>query len=379
MEFVEHGSLDKFMKKVNIPWELKIRMVRDITCGMNFLHNFTPKIIHRDLKMQNILVNGNLHVKIADLGLAKWRTFSKKYMKERSRASKGKEGYLAGTITHIPPENLLNINTKATETFDVYSFGILLWEIITGKEPYEECGGNEALITVGVCQNQDRPSSEEIPEWLTDLMKRCYHQDPGQRPLFPESYSIVNKRLTEDYIEAMIKRAVHVVHRALARVNVASLARQTVTNDIASSGTTVTTDIQESALKDLKHANPKGRYWIKIDGTDIKPALQESMKGQWNGDIDLRDGKLAELRKECDQRLELVNNLEVNKERASLEEKIKTLVNTFHDDSHFLEQALTEAVNVYTKKMQVPTTPQEKLKELNWDVVETSHLLEQSQ
>ncbi|XP_019632017.1 PREDICTED: uncharacterized protein LOC109475697, partial [Branchiostoma belcheri] len=128
-----------------------------------------------------------------------------------------------------------------------------------------------------------------------------------------------------------------------ARVNVASLARQTVTNDIASSGTTVTTDIQESALKDLKHANPKGRYWIKIDGTDIKPALQESMKGQWNGAIDLRDGKLAELRKECDQRLELVNNLEVNKERATLEEKIKTLVNTFHDDSHFLQQALTEA------------------------------------
>ncbi|KAI8511918.1 hypothetical protein Bbelb_110180 [Branchiostoma belcheri] len=295
MEFVEHGSLDKFMKKVNIPWELKIRMVRDITCGMNFLHNFTPKIIHRDLKMQNILVNGNLHVKIADLGLAKWRTFSKKYMKKRSRASKGKEGYLAGTITHIPPENLLNINMKATETFDVY------------------------------------------------------------------------RTLDKD-------------HFFLARVNVASLARQTVTNDIASSGTTVTTDIQESALKDLKHANPKGRYWIKIDGTDIKPALQESMKGQWNGDIDLRDGKLAELRKECDQRLELVNNLEVNKERASLEEKIKTLVNTFHDDSHFLEQALTEAVNVYTKKkMQVPTTPQEKLKELNWDVVETSHLLEQSQ
>nr|AEO79023.1 receptor interacting protein kinase 1b [Branchiostoma belcheri tsingtauense] len=218
MEFVENGSLEKFMKKVNIPWELKIRMILDITCGMNFLHNFTPKIIHRDLKMQNILVNGNLHVKIADLGLAKWRTFSKKYMK-RSKASKGKEGYVAGTITHIPPENLLNINMKAMETFDVYSFGILLWEIITGKEPYGECGGNEALITVGVCQNQNRPSSEEIPEdcpeWLKDLMKRCYHPDPEQRPLFPESHTIVKKRLTEDYTEAMIKDAVHVVHRAL--------------------------------------------------------------------------------------------------------------------------------------------------------------------
>ncbi|XP_035679812.1 receptor-interacting serine/threonine-protein kinase 1-like [Branchiostoma floridae] len=213
MEFVEHGSLDKFMKKVNIPWELKIRMIRDITCGMNFLHSFTPKIIHRDLKMQNILVNGSLHVKIADLGLAKWRTFSKKYMKKRSKDR------TAGTITHIPPENLLDINKKATETFDVYSFGILLWEIITGKEPYEACGGNEALLTVGVCQNQNRPSDKEIPEdcpdWLKDLMKRCYHQDPEQRPLFPESYKIVHKRLTDDYTEAMIKDAVHVVHRAL--------------------------------------------------------------------------------------------------------------------------------------------------------------------
>ncbi|XP_066290308.1 receptor-interacting serine/threonine-protein kinase 1-like isoform X2 [Branchiostoma lanceolatum] len=218
MEFVEHGSLDKFMKKVNIPWELKIRMIRDITCGMNFLHSFSPKIIHRDLKMQNILVNGNLHVKIADLGLAKWRTFSKKYMKKRSK-SKGKEGYIAGTITHIPPENLLDINSEATETFDVYSFGILLWEIITGKEPYEACGGNEGMITVGVYQNQNRPNPKDIPEdcpeWLKDLMKRCYHKDPEERPLFPDSYRIVNKRLTEDYTEAMIKDAVHVVHRAL--------------------------------------------------------------------------------------------------------------------------------------------------------------------
>ncbi|XP_066296437.1 uncharacterized protein [Branchiostoma lanceolatum] len=164
-----------------------------------------------------------------------------------------------------------------------------------------------------------------------------------------------------------------------ARVNVAGLSNKAINNDIATSDATVTTDLQESALKELKHANPKGRYWIKIDGTDIKPALQQSKKREWNGDVDLKDGQLADLRKDFDLRMEQIDKLDANKDRAILENNLTTLVDTFQNDSNFLHHSLTNAVNLYTKKMKIPTTPQEKLKELNWDVVETSSLLEQSQ
>ncbi|XP_078618099.1 uncharacterized protein LOC144885838 [Branchiostoma floridae x Branchiostoma japonicum] len=164
-----------------------------------------------------------------------------------------------------------------------------------------------------------------------------------------------------------------------ARVNVAALSHQTLNRDNASSGATVTPDIQESGLNELKQTNPKGRFWIKIDGTDIKPALQQSMKGEWNGDVDLRDGKLHDIRKDFDERVALINNLDANQDRATLENNITTLANLFQDDSTFLHKSLVTAVELYSKKMKVTTTPQEKLKELNWDVVETSNLLEQSQ
>ncbi|KAI8511867.1 hypothetical protein Bbelb_109670 [Branchiostoma belcheri] len=66
----------------------------------------------------------------------------------------------------------------------------------------------------------------------------------------------------------------------------------------------------ESDIKDLESANPKGRFWIKVDGTDIKPALQESKKGEWNGDPDLKDCRVQNLRKERDDRLKLLDATE---------------------------------------------------------------------
>lgn len=52
----------------------------------------------------------------------------------------------------------------------------------------------------------------------------------------------------------------------------------------------------------MKDANPNGRFWIKIDGTDVKAALLESMRKEWNGDVDLGTGKLLALRRQYDER-----------------------------------------------------------------------------
>ena len=67
--------------------------------------------------------------------------------------------------------------------------------------------------------------------------------------------------------------------------------------------------LQLQALKEMKNAYPSGRFWIKGDGCDIKPALQQSVKGVWNGDADIGDGTLQVLRTEYEERMKHLKNL----------------------------------------------------------------------
>ncbi|CAH1242304.1 QRICH2 [Branchiostoma lanceolatum] len=128
----------------------------------------------------------------------------------------------------------------------------------------------------------------------------------------------------------------------------------------------------------VRSANPKGRFWIKVDGTDIKPALQESKKGDWNGDPDLQDSKLEQLREEYDKRVKLCNDLEKERGRDSLQERIQELITHFEADTQFLLKSLQTTVNIYQKKIVPTTTSEEKLKERSWEIVELSQLIEQS-
>ena len=76
---------------------------------------------------------------ISDFGLARWKQYSAEKSSSRSQN--------AGTVTHIPPENWRDIpNTKRSEKFDVYSFGVMLWEIFTQKSPFAPDGGMTAMV-----------------------------------------------------------------------------------------------------------------------------------------------------------------------------------------------------------------------------------------
>lgn len=63
------------------------------------------------------------------------------------------------------------------------------------------------------------------------------------------------------------------------------------------------------AVKELVKCNPKGRFWIKVDATDVKPALQESLRKELNGDVDLMDGKLQENRREYEARISVCESI----------------------------------------------------------------------
>ena len=92
-----------------------------------------------------------------------------------------------------------------------------------------------------------------------------------------------------------------------------------------------------AAVDQLQEANPNGRFWLKLDATDLKEALMESMKGVWNGDVDLGDGKLQELRDDYDGRVNLVISLAGYDSRRELEVGLKQWIDELDEDVLFLD------------------------------------------
>uniref|UniRef100_A0A2P2LPG3 non-specific serine/threonine protein kinase n=1 Tax=Rhizophora mucronata TaxID=61149 RepID=A0A2P2LPG3_RHIMU len=175
-EFMTKGSLYDFLHKQNGVFKLPslIRVATDVSKGMNYLHQ--NNIIHRDLKTANLLMDENEVVKVADFGVA------------RVQAQSGVMTAETGTYRWMAPEVIehKSYDHKA----DVFSFGIVLWELLTGELPYFYLTPLQAAV--GVVQKGLRPT---IPKHthpkLAELMERCWQQDPIQRPSFSEIIDIL--------------------------------------------------------------------------------------------------------------------------------------------------------------------------------------------
>lgn len=129
----------------------------------------------------------------------------------------------------------------------------------------------------------------------------------------------------------------------------------------------------------LKKAHPNGRFWLKVDACDLKVALQESVRAKWDGDVDLGDGKLQELRADYDARRAEASLQDGDVQREVLEMKVRKLIDSFQEDQSFLAAGLKEADSSFQKKFNSPNTSQQLLKSLCWERVEYNTLLQQAQ
>ncbi|XP_021241066.1 receptor-interacting serine/threonine-protein kinase 1 [Numida meleagris] len=188
LEYVCRGNMMKVLQKFPIPLSVKGRFILEIIEGMLYLH--AQGIVHKDLKPENILVDKDFHIKIADLGVASFKNWSRLTKEETCRQKKIKSASQnnAGTLFYMAPEHLDNVNVKPVEKSDIYSFGIVIWAIFANKEPYEH-GINEAHIYFGIIRG-NRPDIEEITEECPDeiiiIMKQCWEQEAEKRPTFAE-------------------------------------------------------------------------------------------------------------------------------------------------------------------------------------------------
>ncbi|CAN9503426.1 unnamed protein product [Ophioblennius macclurei] len=190
MELIPRGNLLSMLETVSVPLSIKGRIILEILEGMMYLTE--RLVIHKDIKPENILVDKDFHIKIADLGLATCQTWSKLTRQESRKKSQGRSASArgAGTLSYMAPEHLESIHTASTEKSDVYSFAIVLWVILAAQEPYANAR-SEDHITQCV-RNGDRPAEDLIPSdtpaEMIDLMKLCWHGKPQQRPTFKECY-----------------------------------------------------------------------------------------------------------------------------------------------------------------------------------------------
>lgn len=173
-EFLPRGSLYRLIHRPNsqLDERKRLRMALDVARGMNYLHNSTPVIVHRDLKSPNLLVDKNWVVKVCDFGLSRMKHNT--FLSSKSTA---------GTAEWMAPEVLRN--EPSNEKCDVFSFGVILWELATLQQPW---GGMNPMQVVGAVGFQHRRL--EIPNdmdpVIADIIMKCWHNDPKMRPSFSE-------------------------------------------------------------------------------------------------------------------------------------------------------------------------------------------------
>lgn len=190
-EYAKGGSVRQFlMRRQNrsVPLKIAVRQALDVARGMAYVHGLG--FIHRDLKSDNLLICGDKFIKIADFGVARIEVQTEGMTPE------------TGTYRWMAPEMIQH--RPYTQKVDVYSFGIVLWELITGMLPFQNMTAVQAAFAVvNKCVRPIIPS--ECPPALGEIMTRCWDSNPDARPPFGEILRMLES--VQDDLATTVRRA----------------------------------------------------------------------------------------------------------------------------------------------------------------------------
>merc|ERR1719219_1803563 len=168
MEYCPFGTLFNLLRdgKEVHPKKL-VEWTKQIATGMNYLHQH--KIIHRDLKSPNILIGNSDVIKISDFGT------SRQWSEHSTLMS------FAGTVAWMAPEVIRN--EPCNEKVDIWSFGVCVWELLTGELPYKNVDSSAIIWGVG-SNSLQLPLPTTCPDGFKLLIKQCWSSKPRNRPSF---------------------------------------------------------------------------------------------------------------------------------------------------------------------------------------------------
>ncbi|POG74672.1 kinase-like domain-containing protein [Rhizophagus irregularis DAOM 181602=DAOM 197198] len=186
LEYAEHGNLRNYLDiKYNyLNWNNKISYLHKIAHGLRDIHEI--ELIHRDLHIGNILRLKN-HTCITDMGLCKPADYN---------VPENAKNKLYGVLPYIAPEILRGQNyTKAA---DIYSFGIIMYEVISGLPPYYDIGHDINLV-VKICKGLRPRFNIKVPQLIVHLIKKCLDANPLNRPKAGGIEKILSIWFSESY------------------------------------------------------------------------------------------------------------------------------------------------------------------------------------
>ncbi|XP_076906034.1 calcium/calmodulin-regulated receptor-like kinase 2 [Bidens hawaiensis] len=189
-EYMSNGSLASFLhgeEKPALSWQERLQISLDISHGIEYLHDgAVPPVMHRDLKSANILLDHLMRAKVADFGLSKEVVYD------------GSNSGLKGTYGYIDPTYIST--NKFTTKSDIYSFGIILFELITAIHPQQnllEYVNLAAMSSDGIDEILDKELAGDCDvedvRILARIAHRCLHKTPRKRPSIGEVSQAITK------------------------------------------------------------------------------------------------------------------------------------------------------------------------------------------
>jgi mitogen-activated protein kinase kinase kinase 11 len=202
LEYCDGGDLATAMTKT-VPSNFFFHVATSIAKGLVYLHH--RGVIHRDIKPLNVLLNGDLasgqyQVKLTDFGVAA----DLNNLEDRCPET--------GTYRWMSPEVIRH--EAYTQTADVYSYGIILWQLLTREDPFADMGQIEAAAVVAM-EMKRPPFPLDTPVTIKALIEQCWAEDPSSRPPFTEIVAALNNlaaNLADDekkWLDAPLGHAVY--------------------------------------------------------------------------------------------------------------------------------------------------------------------------
>lgn len=173
VEYIPGGTLKQYLiknRRKKLAYKIVVQLALDLARGLNYLHS--EKIVHRDVKSENMLLDNSRNLKIADFGVARVEAMNPSDMTGET----GTLGYMAPEVLDGKPYN---------RRCDVYSFGICLWEIYCCDMPYPDL--SFADVSSAVVRQNLRPEIPRCcPSALAIIMRKCWDANPNRRPEMEE-------------------------------------------------------------------------------------------------------------------------------------------------------------------------------------------------